>query len=140
MDRHCSDEQLLAWLYGVESDNRHRPECEQCRSRSENLRSRREQMLAVEPEVSDEFLAAQRRAIYARIDQEPAHPSHAALMPWIVTALVLLLALGWLRTEMRSPAGAEISDVKAFEDAFAMVARSHPEAVEPLKSLFEVSP
>jgi len=140
MNRHCSDEQLLAWLYGVEPDDPHRPECEQCRNRGENLRRRREQMLAVEPDVTEEFLAAQRRAIYARIDQERSHPSPAALMPWVVAALVLLLALGWLRTQTRSPAGAEISDVKAFEDAFAMVASSHPEAVEPLKSLFEVSP
>lgn len=140
MDRHCSDEQLLAWLYGVEPDDPHRPECEQCRKRGENLRRRREQLLAVEPDVSAEFLAAQRRAIYARIDQARAHPSQAALLPWSVAALVLLLALGWLRTEVRSPAGAEVSDVKAFEDAFARVASSYPDAVEPLKSLFEVSP
>lgn len=139
MDRHCSDERLLAWLYGVERDDPHRSECGKCRDRGENLRRRRALMLAVEPAVSEEFLAAQRRAIHARIDQERAHPSPAVLMPWVVAALVLLLALGWLRTETRSPTGAEISEVKAFEDAFAMVASSYPEAVEPLKSLFEVS-
>ena len=65
---HWTDEQLIDHLYGVGPADGHLDQCELCRDRLTALEVRRQQVSMAEP-VSDDFLAAQRRAIYARLSE-----------------------------------------------------------------------
>src|ERR1035438_2145319 len=82
---HLSDDQLLDRLYGLgegagesagrESSSKaaHLRECQECSSRFEALERRRSEVVAAssanDAAVPNEFLLAQRRAIYARLDR-----------------------------------------------------------------------
>jgi hypothetical protein len=87
-----------------------------------------------EPEVSPEFLAAQRRAIYRRLDE----PRSKFSMRWALSlATVLLVLAGGLTLERRRPAVPAISDEQLFSDLSAMEQRTEPKAIQPIHSLFE---
>jgi hypothetical protein len=89
-----------------------------------------------EPEVSPEFLAAQRRAIYRRIDR----PRHNILaLRWALSfALLLLMIAGGFTVEQRrrhtTPA---ISDDQLFSDLSAMDQTNEPKAIQPIHGLFQ---
>jgi hypothetical protein len=88
-----------------------------------------------EPEVSAEFLAAQRRGIYRRLD-EPR--SNRALMRWALSAAMLLLIFaGGLTLERRRQAPPAISDEQLFSDLSAMEQTSEPKAIQPIHGLFQ---
>jgi len=92
-----------------------------------------------EPEVSSEFLAAQRRSIYRRLD-EP-RPNRAA-MRWAfsLTMLLLMFAAG-LTLEHRHKAASAVSptlsDDQLFSDLSAMEQTSEPKAIQPIHGLFQ---
>jgi hypothetical protein len=65
MKKHLTTDELVDKLYGVGADG-HLNECEECSERFGQLRERRE-MVTQPLEASYEFLAAQRRDIYARL-------------------------------------------------------------------------
>jgi hypothetical protein len=93
-----------------------------------------EKARAAEPEVSAEFLAAQRRAIYGRLDE----PRHKFSMRWAISlATVLLVLAGGLTLERRHPSAPAISDEQLFSDLSAMEQRTEPKAIQPIHSLFE---
>ena len=93
-----------------------------------------EKTRAAEPEVSTEFLAAQRRAIYRRLDE----PRRKFSMRWALSlATVLLVLAGGLTIERRHPAAPAISDEQLFSDLSAMEQRTEPKAIQPIHSLFE---
>jgi hypothetical protein len=88
-----------------------------------------------EPEVSHEFLAAQRRNIYRRIG-EPRR--NAAAMRWALTvAMLLLMVAGGLTFERWHKAAPAISDEQLFSDLANMEQRSEPKAIQPMHGLFE---
>ena len=86
---------------------------------------------------SAEFLAAQRRSIYRRLDE----PRHKHAWRWALSlATVILMLAGGLTWEHRqtSPAiSATISDDQLFSDLSAMDQRTEPQAIQPIHSLFE---
>jgi hypothetical protein len=92
-----------------------------------------------EPEVSSEFLAAQRRSIYRRLDEPRANwiPIRWALS----LAMVLLMVGGGLTLERRhKPAPAvssTISDDQLFSDLSAMEQSNEPKAIQPMHGLFQ---
>jgi hypothetical protein len=90
---------------------------------------------AAEPEVSPEFLAAQRRAIYRRMDEtQRVRP----LMRWALSfAMLLALVAGGLTFEHRSKPAPGISDEQLFSDLSAMEQRTEPKAVQPIDALFQ---
>ncbi|HTW66725.1 MAG TPA: hypothetical protein VME17_19030 [Bryobacteraceae bacterium] len=91
---------------------------------------------AAEPEVSAEFLAAQRRAIYRRMDEtQRVRP----LMRWALSfAMLLALVAGGIQFEHRSKSTAPtISDEQLFSDLSAMEQRTEPKAVQPIHGLFQ---
>ena len=93
-----------------------------------------EKTRAAGPEVSAEFLAAQRRAIYRRLDE----PRHKFSMRWAFSlATVVLVLAGGLTLEHRRPAAPAISDEQLFSDLSAMEQRTEPKAIQPIHSLFE---
>ena len=66
--KHWTEEELTQWVYGLTSDAGHLKECAECREQAEAAVARRKTVIEP-PEVSWEFLAAQRRAIYRRMSQ-----------------------------------------------------------------------
>ena len=92
-----------------------------------------------EPEVSSEFLAAQRRSIYRRMD-EPQRDRVS--MRWAISLamLVLMFAAG-LTLERRHRAApsssVNMSDDQLFSDLSAMEQSSEPKAIQPIHGLFQ---
>jgi hypothetical protein len=91
------------------------------------------------PEVSPEFLAAQRRSIYNRLD-EPRHHWHS--MRWALSLVMLLLMVaGGLTLERRHKTApgtaATISDDQLFSDLSAMEQSNEPKAIQPMHGLFQ---
>jgi hypothetical protein len=98
------------------------------------------------PEVSEEFLAAQRRAIYRRIDQ----PRRNILaVRWALSCAMLLVMIGGGLTLERhrnttshvspiiSPISPAISDDQLFSDLSAMEQTNEPKAIQPIHGLFQ---
>ena len=97
-----------------------------------------------EPEVSPEFLAAQRRSIYRRIDQ----PRRQAIpLRWALSfAMLLLIAAGSVtltlselehRHKMAPSISANMSDEQLFSDLSAMDQSNEPKAIQPIHGLFQ---
>jgi hypothetical protein len=92
-----------------------------------------------EPEVSSEFLAAQRRSIYRRLDSPRRNwtPRNWALS----LAMLLLMFAGGLtleRWDKGAPAtSATISDDQLFSDLSAMEQSNEPKAIQPIHGLFQ---
>jgi hypothetical protein len=88
-----------------------------------------------EPEVSSEFLAAQRRSIYARLDSPRRN---WISMRWALSlAVLLVMVAGGLTLERRRNTAPAISDEQLFSDLSAMEQSSEPKAIQPMHSLFQ---
>jgi hypothetical protein len=88
-----------------------------------------------EREVSTDFLAAQRRAIYRRID-EP-QPNWTAMRWALSLAMLLVMFAGGITLERRHHAAAPISDDQLFSDLSAMEQSNEPKAIQPIHGLFQ---
>jgi hypothetical protein len=104
----------------------------------------REKTRAGEPEVSAEFLAAQRRGIYRRM--EGGSHRHALLRWALSLAMLLVIVAGGVTFERRQSAPAasaaqsildDHSDDQLFSDLSAMEQRTEPQAIQPIHNLFE---
>jgi hypothetical protein len=92
-----------------------------------------------EPEVSHEFLAAQRRAIYRRIDRPR---NNFPALRWALSfAMLLLMVAGGLTLERRrhtaSAISPALSDDQLFSDLSAMEQSNEPKAIQPIHGLFQ---
>lgn len=86
-----------------------------------------------EPEVSAEFLAAQRRSIYSRLNER----RHSIAMRWAVTmAMLSLMLAGGLTLEHRHKSAPALSDDQLFSDLSAMEQTNEPKAIQPIEGLF----
>lgn len=135
MNRHLSDDEMIGRLYGLSSSNdSHLENCPACTSRQSELAAKRAR-LAPAVEVSSEFLAAQRRNIYSRLEQ----PSRSRLR-WVPAfAAACLLAVG-VAVYHPSPAPVqhpEPADAQLFSDVYSMAQSTEPLAAEPIHALLE---
>ena len=135
--KHWTEDDFTSWLYGLKVDDNHLIECAECRAQSQRIAAVRRQATA-DPEVSSDFLAAQRRAIYERLDQPHRHN---AAMRWAVslaTVIVLLgLSVAYLRPN-RSPQPIYThADEQLFSDLSQIEQTSEPRAIQPMHNLFE---
>ena len=140
MSGHLNHEQLLERLYGIggREAHAHLLECEECAGRYAAYERRQsEAILPVEP--SSDFLAAQRRAVYARMSQPMHHPGKWA--PALVAGVLLAIGLFFYRPsapERAAPAaGSEISDEQLFSDVYSIEESAEPRAAAPIQRLFE---
>jgi len=136
-DRHWSDDELVSRLYEVGPEGAHLKECEHCAQRWRRLLAAREQRLRA-PEVSEEFLAEQRRAIYRRLDRAPARSPSWPLAPALALAVMLLLAVVLSRPAPEPEASLASSDAQFFTEVYSVVQSTEPRAAGPLHGLFEV--
>ena len=90
---------------------------------------------APQPEVSPEFLAAQRRSIYRRMDESQVS---GRCSRWALSfAMLLAMVAGGLTFEFRTKPAPAISDEQLFSDLSAMEQRTEPKAIQPIHALFQ---
>jgi hypothetical protein len=135
-DKHWSDEQLVARLYGVGPEDGHFEVCPSCARRWEAMRRRYESLRPAGIDVSEEHLAAQRRAIRTRLG-EKRHPLPRVLVPVLVTALLAMIVIVYRPAPTPPPAEEKVSDSQLFDDVFRRISGAEPNAIGPIRSLFE---
>ena len=131
--KHWTEVDFQNWLYGLKEQDSHVGECVECRAEMERLHRTRGQMVQ-EPQVSQEFLAAQRRNIYGRLEESKGRHWHA--WRWVLsTAMLLAIVLGLTLPSWHKTAP-PISDEQLFSDLAAMEQSTEPKAIQPMHSLF----
>jgi|HubBroStandDraft_5_1064220.scaffolds.fasta_scaffold351832_2 hypothetical protein len=151
MNRHLTNDELLDRLYGLgEAEgetNLHLKGCAECADRWRAFELRREETAAW-PEVSSEFLAAQRRGIYARLEEHSGgmHVRWApALAAGFLLAAGVYLAIPGRHAVPNRPAPvahvvhAEMTDEQLFSDVYSMEQSAEPRAAVPMHALFTAS-
>jgi anti-sigma factor RsiW len=137
---HLNDDALLDALYGLASHEPHLRECPVCAGRVSEWRRKRESLADaadVGADVSSEFLAAQRRKIYERLEQP--QPKRLRWAPAL--AMACLVAVGVLVYHPATPPApqqhGDVSDSQLFSDAYSMDQSLEPSAAAPIHALFE---
>jgi hypothetical protein len=135
MTPHLNDDQLIERLYGV-AEHPHLDGCVPCSARFKELELRRAEL--VHPTtVSSEFLAAQRRKIYSRLEEKP----HAGLKwaPALAAACAIAIGLFVYRpTPTTVPVTkSDSGDAQLFSEVYSMEQSTEPRAAAPIHALFE---
>ena len=140
--RHCSDDELIARLYGLGEVGEgvvHLSACPECRQRLEAMSVRRSEMLTT-GHVSDDFLREQRVRIHARIEQDRRYAFWLRPAPAVAAALVLAAGL-MFRTATPTPsvvpAVSAESDTQFFSEIATVVDQHEPRAADPIRGLFD---
>jgi hypothetical protein len=134
MNKHLTSDELVDRLYGVGTDDHHLDECAECSGRLRRLSEQKAMAAEAEP-ASYEFLAAQRRNIYARMGEKPQ-----VRMKWVpaMAAAVCLLAVGvFVSHPAVQVAKPEIVDPQLFADVYSMEQSMEPLAAKPIEGLFD---
>ena len=142
---HWTEDDITQWLYGLRTDAAHLEACPACRAQVDAAQQRRRQVLCA-PQVTADFLAAQRRTIYARLER-PRSPFTSWLPLWNArwtASVAMALGLGILGVNLsRTPAPpspsplVNASDARLYSDLVAIDQSAEPRAIRPIKSLFE---
>lgn len=141
-NEHLSIDVLMDAYYGVcdnmASARAHLAGCESCSERWNNLARKR--LSSAEPiDVSADFLAAQRRRIYQRLEQ-PAPTLRRLWVPTAAAAALLTAAVFAFRPAPEAPrpeVRAEINDTQLFTDVYSLEQSYAPSAAAPIQALFE---
>ena len=134
LSNHLSNDELVNLVYGVGTRG-HLDDCRECAERFAQLRERKAMAAEALP-VSVEFLAAQRRNIYARMGERPQ-----ARMKWVpaLAAAACLIAVGVFShhpAEVAKPDETHV-DAQLFADVYSMEQSMEPIAAQPIHALFE---
>jgi len=132
--KHWNETDFKQWLYGLKEEDSHLHECAECRAELDCLRLTRQSVLTP-PEVSAEFLAAQRRSIYNRLNHATRN---FAPLRWALSATMLLvLVAGLTLPRFRNSSVTLTNDEQLFTDLAAIEQTDEPKAIQPLHKLFE---
>jgi anti-sigma factor RsiW len=152
MNGHLKTDELVDRLYGLDQravdHDAHLASCTECQARWEEMRAVRAVVSTAEP-VSRDFLAAQRRKIYARLGEEPR-----TRMAWApALAAVALLAIGvavyrpgsapapgFVRLpgyDSPRSAQSDAADAQLFSEVYSMEQSMEPSVAAPIHTLFE---
>ena len=136
---HLSEDALLDAVYGIAGDDAetHLRACANCADRLHQWQEKRA-TTAASVEIPGDFLAAQRRKIYERIE----HPSrkHWLWAPGLAAACALAVGIFvYHPAPQQQPVNkpAEISDAQLFGDIYSMEKVVEPAAAAPARALFE---
>lgn len=134
--KHWTEDEFLRWLYAGEGDAIHLDDCDECRARAARMSEVRRTATAA-PEISWEFLAAQRRSIYQRLEQGGGMAKR-----WTVALASLVCIVALSLTLLRPWAGQDSalytsSDAKLFSDLASIEQTSEPRAIKPIHDLFQ---
>jgi len=132
MNKHLTTDELVDRLYGIGSSD-HVNNCAECSERFRELRERK--AMAAEPRpASHEFLAAQRRNIYARMGENPQ--TGRKWVPALAAAVCLVAAGVFVYRPAQAPRP-EATDAQLFSDVYSMEQSMEPLAASPIHALFE---
>jgi hypothetical protein len=139
---HWTDQQLIEHLYGVGAEDRHLNGCAECQGRLNSMQARRQAVDRTAPEgdVSFDFLAAQRRKIYARLTEPRRFWSQGQLRRWASAAATILVLGGGLlvyEDHKQQSMDNKISDAQLAQEVSSMAQESEPQPTAPLQALFE---
>jgi hypothetical protein len=143
--QHWTDDALIEAVYGLREAADGLRECTVCAARWGEMQAKHA-VLAEQPELSNEFLAAQRRRIYERIEQ----PERQSLK-WLPALVAAGLAVAGVFVYQPRHSGTpvttqrvEVSDAQAFADVaeayndlYSMDQSFEPSAATPIRALFE---
>jgi hypothetical protein len=138
---HLSEDRLLDAVYGIAGSaaEAHLRLCANCAQRLHEWHEKR--AAAVESvegiEISGEFLAAQRKKIYERIEQ-PSR-KHWLWAPGLAAACALAIGVFVYHPAPKEQPrhNAEISDAQLFGEVYSMEQSLEPTAAAPARALFE---
>jgi hypothetical protein len=134
---HWTENDFTEWLYGLKSGSAHLEECEECSRRGRSLELRKAEA-SRPPEVSADFLAEQRRSIYARLDRPSRHWAQSRWMfSFAMLVMVVIASFGLLRERPSPSPLASPADEKLFSDLASIDQSNEPRAIKPIESLFE---
>lgn len=141
--RHWSDDELLDRLYGISTpsakiEQSHVEECEECGRRWRALLETRAS-LAQDPEIPADVLAAQRRQIYARLENGPGIRAPLRWIPAMTAAVIVFVVLVVYERPAQQHAR-DAADAQLIGEVSAMEQASEPRAAAPLQALFEETP
>lgn len=151
---HLTEDVLLDAIYGIAGDapQAHAEACPECAARLREMRQRASAAVAglnAASAISDDFLAAQRRKIYQRIDRPSRRlwwwaPALAMASALVVGIFVYqphrVYELPGVYPSHGAPKAAsrsEISDAQLFSDVYSMERTPEPSATAPVHALFE---
>ncbi|MFL6450559.1 MAG: hypothetical protein ACJ746_23195 [Bryobacteraceae bacterium] len=141
---HLTHEQLIEDLYGVGSASSHLDGCEECQSRRSVLLANRQALEAArstDSGVRGDFLAAQRRAIYEKLEARTVCHSRLGWPRWAPVALTLfVLGTGvavYEKQHAGKPAVIQVSDAQLALEVSKMSQDWQAEPAAPLEGLFE---
>lgn len=139
---HLSEDTLLDAIYGIAGNDAeaHLRGCVDCAQRLHEWHEKRA-ATAESVEIPGEFLVAQRRKIYERIER----PSRKRWLwaPGLAAACALAAGLFVyhptqpLTLQKQTDKGTEISDTQLFGDIYSMEQSLEPAATAPARALFE---
>jgi len=132
--KHWNEDDFQKWLYGLKEEDSHLESCGECRIEMERLRLARQRVIAA-PELSEEFLAAQRRSIHSQLN----HASrNFAPLRWALSAgMLAVVVAGLTLPHFRKSSVSLTNDEQLYSDLAAMEQSSEPKAIQPLHKLFE---
>lgn len=148
---HWTNDQLIENLYGLRSEDDHLTSCAACTQQLQEMRQSRSALEAewkADHAVSFEFLAAQRRRIYAEVERPRRWWSLAGHPQWASAALVVTLLAGGAtlveqkyRSGPSTPTAANVantlSDSQLADEVSSFADSAEPNAAAPLQQLFE---
>ena len=139
---HLTEDVLLDAIYGIAGDGprAHADACPECAGRLREMRQRARagvDGLNAASAISDEFLAAQRRKIYQRIDRPSSKLWWWAPGLAMASALVVGVLVYQPHRAPKPASHSEISDTQLFSDVYSIERTPEPGATAPVHALFE---
>jgi hypothetical protein len=138
---HLKMDELVDRLYGVVADgdvsrDEHLKSCVDCQSRWNEMRRLKAEIAAPAP-VSNDFLAAQRRKIYSRLDEKPR--TSLAWAPALAATALLAIGIAVYRPAATPIhlAQPDAADTQLFAEVYSMEQSAEPSVAAPIHTLFE---
>jgi hypothetical protein len=144
MNRHWTDDDFIAKVYGVGPEDDHLAGCAGCRESLARFQARRAAVLAsARNDLPRAVLASQHRAIIERI-AERDRPFVKRLIPVLAAAGAVALGLFLTVPSSRQPATSPetriekpMSDVQLFQETAAIGQSAEPRGAKPIEALFQ---
>jgi ferric-dicitrate binding protein FerR (iron transport regulator) len=137
---HWTDDELLAFQYGVGPSGEHLEACSECQARLAAMQHHRElieKAASVADSVSPEFLAAQRRSIYQRLEQPVRWPVRRWAAGLATACILGGSVMVYEHNRQMQMTQERIADAKLAQEVTMMADDTGSPAVAPLEGLFE---